>query len=38
MSKLNSHDPLPNSTIDSSGRIHFDLTMDGHTVVLFQLE
>ena len=38
MSKLHSIDPLPNPTIDSSGRMHFDLMMDGHAVVLLQLE
>ena len=38
MSKLHSLDPLPNLTIDSSGRMHFDLMMDGHAVVLLQLE
>ncbi len=38
LSKLQSLDPLPNPIIDSSGRMHFDLTMDGHTVVLLQLK
>jgi hypothetical protein len=38
MSKLHSPDPLPTPTIDSSGGMHFDLTMDGHAVVLLQLE
>ena len=38
MSKLHSLDPLPKPTIVSSGRMHFDLTMDGHAVVLLQLE
>ena len=38
MSKLHSLHPLPNLTNDSSGRMHFDMTMDGHTVVLLQLE
>lgn len=38
MSKLHSPDPLPTPTIDSSGRMHFDLTMDGHAVVFLQLK
>ncbi len=38
MSVLHSLDPLPKPTIDSSGRMHFDLTMDGHSVVLLRLE
>ena len=38
MSELQSLDPLPKPTIDSSGRMHFDLTMDGHSVVLLQLK
>ena len=38
MSKLHSLDPLPKPTIDSWGRMHFDLTMDGHSVVLLQLK
>lgn len=38
MSKLHSLDPLPNPTNVSSGRMHFDLSMDGHTVVFLHLE
>jgi xylan 1,4-beta-xylosidase len=38
MSALHSLDPLPKPTIDSTGRMHFNLTMDGHSVVLLRLE
>ncbi len=38
MSKLHSLDPLPKSTRDESGQMHFDLTMDGHTVFFLRLE
>ncbi|WP_222436181.1 hypothetical protein [Rubripirellula reticaptiva] len=38
MSNLHSLDPLPKPTRDSSGQRHFDLTMDGHTVLLLRLE
>jgi hypothetical protein len=38
MSKLHSLDPLPKPTLNSSGQMHFDLTMDGHTVLFLRLE
>ncbi|QEG00172.1 Beta-xylosidase [Stieleria maiorica] len=38
MSKLQPLDPMPKPTLDRSGRMHFDLTLDGHSVVLLQLK
>ncbi|MCP4787719.1 MAG: hypothetical protein GY903_06550 [Fuerstiella sp.] len=38
MSELHSLDPLPKPTISSSGQMHLDLAMDGHSVVLLQLK
>ena len=38
MSKLHAIDPLPHPMVDSAGRMHFDLMMDGHTVIFIQLE
>lgn len=38
MSKLHSLDPLPSPVIGPPGRMHLDLMMDGHSVVLLQLE
>ncbi|QDU88422.1 Beta-xylosidase [Pirellulimonas nuda] len=37
LSKLHSVDPLPKPTVDSLGRMHFDLMLDGHAVVVLQL-
>ncbi|TWU44822.1 Beta-xylosidase [Rubripirellula tenax] len=38
MSELHSLDPPPTASTDASGQIHFDLMMDGHTVVFLRLE
>ena len=38
MSRLHSLDPQPTVSTDSSGRMHFELMMDGHSVVFLRLE
>lgn len=38
VSKLHSVDPPPKPIVALSGRMHFDLTMDGHTVVFLRLD
>jgi hypothetical protein len=38
MSGLHSLHPLPAASTDSSGRMYFDLMMDGHSVILLRLE
>lgn len=38
LSELHKLDPLPTPNRDSSGQLHFELTMDGHSVIFLRLE